>query len=578
MRYNNISNMRKTAIRASTLNWWQKRSRNEKRVVIGTAGLIAMVVGFQLVYPANRALPFAKLDNDNIGFATKEHIQKVLLANYSKTSITTVVRDKKSQTKLAETGITYDDERIVDELSDYAWYWRLVPLSIFVKGALTNRDVVTKIDDEVFSQYAAERSAECEIVPKNAGVVVKNGHVVLDPARDGENCPKNSLRHQLTAVPLQKSGTTVYLKTSVVKPTRSDADVSALLKQARVVASRKVTVDVAGKPYTPDQPTIASWLVFPEDSVTKKLSVGTSSEAIKKYLETIQKDVYIAPGTTVITTHDGKEVARAEGANGRGIDMDRTAAIIAEQVQKADGTVAASFASLPPKMVYNRSYSKTPEGFQALVTDLAKDKGDIAIAVRKLGDNGVHVNGSKQYHPASTYKLFAAYSVLKRVDSGQMNWGQTTSGGQTLSQCFDNMIVNSDNACAEWFGGTIGWAVLTAEARSFGATGTNLSRPFVSTANDMALFLQKLESNQLGLSEPSRARLIDVMKRQIFRKGIPAGIGVPVANKVGFIDSYLHDAAIVYAPSGVYVLVIYSSGSSWAQIAEVAARIHTQLQ
>lgn len=70
------------------------------------------------------------------------------------------------------------------------------------------------------------------------------------------------------------------------------------------------------------------------------------------------------------------------------------------------------------------------------------------------------------------------------------------------------------------------------------------------------------------------------MKRQIFRKGIPAGVGVPVADKVGFIpdEGLYHDSAIVYAPSGVYVLVIYTQGSNWAAIADAAKQIHAQLQ
>ena len=68
------------------------------------------------------------------------------------------------------------------------------------------------------------------------------------------------------------------------------------------------------------------------------------------------------------------------------------------------------------------------------------------------------------------------------------------------------------------------------------------------------------------------------MKRQVYRKGLPAGVGVPVADKVGFLEGYLHDSAIVYSPKGVYILVIYSNGSSWGAIADAAKKIHEQLQ
>jgi beta-lactamase class A len=550
------------------------------RLFWGLLATLVLILAVQLLYPGDRALPFSRLGGDMVGLSSHQDVAKNLQSDYSKTSVTTTIRGKKVTTPLAETGITTYNKQILSGLSTYEWYWRIVPLSIVVKGALTDQPVVTRTDDARFSMFAIERAKECKVEPKNAGVVVKDGEVQLDPAKDGEQCSEQSLQRQLTTPELKKSGLSVTVKTTAVKPDRSDADVQPLLMKAKSVAEHKLTLAVAGKSYSIDKPTLASWLAFPEDPATKQPTLGINAEAVKAYLATIQKDVYIAPGVTVITTKDSIETGRVPGASGRGINQEATTSAIEKQVLAGDGTVEATLAVLPPTLKYNRSYSKTPEGLQALINDIVKDKGDFAISVRKLGDTGVHANGDKQYHPASTYKLFVAYSVLKRVDLGQMSLGQTTSGGQTLAQCLDNMIVYSDNACAEWFGQAIGWNTLTADARALGAGRTVLSRPFVSTANDQALFLQKLESNQLALTEPSRARLLDAMKRQVFRKGIPAGVGVPVADKVGFIpdEGLFHDSAIVYAPGGVYVLVIYTQGSNWAAIADAAKQIHAQLQ
>lgn len=554
---------------------WGSRHR---RAVWATGGVLVLVLLVQIFYPSDRTLPFARLNGDMVGVKSHQDIASKLQAEYANTSLTTKIRDTTKKTTLAKTGVVPDNEQILTGLSNYPWYLRILPLSSLIKGALTNQQVISKTDEIRFSVYAADRSKECFVAPKNAGVVVKDGEVQLDPAADGQACSEKSLRTQLTALPLTKDGITVNIKTTAVKPDRSNKDVEPLLKEAKKIAEYQLTLVVAGKTYAIDKPTLASWLAFPEDPKTKQPTVGLNDEVVKAYLTTIQKDIYIAPGVTVITTHDSIETGRVTGRSGQGIDLAATTEAIRKQVFTGDGTVTATLTVIPPTLAYNRSYSKTPAGLQALVNDLVKDKGDFAISVRKLGDSGVHASGDKQYHPASTYKLFVAYSVLKRVDGGQMSLGQTTSGGQTLAQCLDNMIVNSDNACAEWFGTSIGWSTLTNEARALGASRTTLSKPFVSTANDMALFLQKLESNQLGLTEPSRARLIDAMKRQVYRKGIPAGVGVPVADKVGFLEGYLHDAAIVYAPSGVYILVIYSNGSSWAQIADAARQIHAQLQ
>lgn len=63
------------------------------------------------------------------------------------------------------------------------------------------------------------------------------------------------------------------------------------------------------------------------------------------------------------------------------------------------------------------------------------------------------------------------------------------------------------------------------------------------------------------------------MKRNIYRQGIPAGANGQVANKVGFLDGLLHDAAIVYSPSGTYALSIMTDGSNWGTIAELTRQI-----
>ena len=71
-------------------------------------------------------------------------------------------------------------------------------------------------------------------------------------------------------------------------------------------------------------------------------------------------------------------------------------------------------------------------------------------------------------------------------------------------------------------------------------------------------------------------RLLGLMKRQKYRDGIPAGTGLPVADKVGFVDDVIHDAGIVYSPKGTYVLVIMTT-SNWSGIANAAKTINSGL-
>lgn len=551
--------------------------RKHPRLFMGIAGAWLLVALLQFAYGGSKALPFARMGDSAVGGKDKTAIASELSDHYSQAPLSLAIKQKKTvRTTLAAAGLRPDNEQIMNGLTNYPWWLRLVPGSIVVKGALTRQPVLLTTDRQKIQEFTVGVATACEIKPADAGVAVKGGSVELVSAKDGQACDEKKLRTLLAAQVAQKSGVSVAAQTQVVKPTRSDSDVRPLLANARKIVARPLQLSLAGKSYTLSAQQTAPWLRFPEDAKTKKLAIDLDETAVSAYLASIEKDIYIAPTATLITTMDGIETARVEGATGRGVDKTKSFVLIRQTLLGQGGAVELPTATIAPPLKYNRSYSATPAGLQALVTDLAKDKKDMAISLRKLGDNGVSANGTKQYHPASTYKIYVAWAVLKRIEAGQMGWGDGATNGMTIAQCFDAMIVNSDNACGEWLGAKIGWTNLNNMLKGIGLTCTNLSSAWLSCANDEALFLQKLESGQL-MSEPSRARLIDVMKRQIFRKGIPAGVSAPVADKVGFLDGNLHDAALVYSPKGVYVLVVMSKDGTWADIADVARKIDAQM-
>jgi beta-lactamase class A len=139
------------------------------------------------------------------------------------------------------------------------------------------------------------------------------------------------------------------------------------------------------------------------------------------------------------------------------------------------------------------------------------------------------------------------------------------------------MIVRSDNACAEAMLQKISYKSITSEIQALGLKNTTFLKGDtpLTTAGDLSLFNAMLQSGQILTQQASRDRLLDAMKRNIYRQGIPAGTSSQVADKVGFLDGLLHDAAIVYSPSGPYVLTIMSDGSSWATIADLTRQIES---
>jgi beta-lactamase class A len=561
--------------------------RRHKHVLfsLGAVLLILMIgsVVVQCVYVAQgKALPFSKVDDIPVTGMNKAQVAKLLQATYAPTQLTLKVQKATVKTTLAKAGITPDYNKVALLLYDRAKALRFVPFS-FLRGIVRPVPVGTMIDQDRFAEFAKEIVPQCQVAPVDADVAVTDkGDLQLQPAVDGATCTAASLQTQLETTPMTKQGVTRTVALTTVKPTVSTASAQALLTQAKALTARQITVQLLDKSYTPSSAQIASWLTFDSDPITKKPSVGFDSSALTTYLTTLQKDIYIAPTTTTIQLQDGSEVSRQTGTNGRGIDMTKSVQLLQNQLQQGDGVVTLTTINLTPPIAYNRNYSKTQAGLQALLNDLVASKGDYAISLRQLGGNGwnASTNGGKVYTPASTYKLFVAYALLKQIENGQRSWTDDATAGQNISQCFDNMIINSDNACAEWFGGVIGWKTITDMIHAVGlsnATSLNTPQGFVATADDEALFLTKLQTGQL-LNPDSTSRLLSVMQRQVYRSGIPAGAGATVADKVGFLNGLLHDAAIVYAPSGTYVLVIMTNGSSWGQIADATRQIAALLQ
>ncbi len=83
-----------------------------------------------------------------------------------------------------------------------------------------------------------------------------------------------------------------------------------------------------------------------------------------------------------------------------------------------------------------------------------------------------------------------------------------------------------------------------------------------TTARDLGALLAAIAQNRAA-SPSSCEEMLKILGRQEFNEGIPVGVppGTRVAHKTGWIGEVVyHDAALVYPPSGSYVLVVLTGG------------------
>ena len=95
------------------------------------------------------------------------------------------------------------------------------------------------------------------------------------------------------------------------------------------------------------------------------------------------------------------------------------------------------------------------------------------------------------------------------------------------------------------------------DLKAFGAGMNN-----TTTARDLGVILAAIAENRAASAASCRT-MLDILSRQEFNSGIPAGLppGTRVAHKTGWLTGFHHDAAIVYAGDQPhYLLVILTQG------------------
>ena len=184
----------------------------------------------------------------------------------------------------------------------------------------------------------------------------------------------------------------------------------------------------------------------------------------------------------------------------------------------------------------------------------------------------VYKNGKSLVTSASTYKLFIALYVFDLIESGRANWNTRFSNGTFMTGFYD-MIINSGNAFPEWVKSNYGYNNIDSFLKSKGYAGIyNYSDRATTSAEDLVKILKYYYTNS---SNSNINYLLDLMKKQNYRSGIPSGTGVITADKVGFLWDIRNDAGIVYS-SQAYILVVMTNGQyKFDLIANISKRVQS---
>ncbi|HEX6462375.1 MAG TPA: serine hydrolase [Candidatus Saccharimonadales bacterium] len=571
--------------------WQIVRHRHVRRAIftfhtlmVVVAVLAAFSIIGQLLYPAERALPFAKVDALDIGGLTREEIEQKLetLAKNATVKIKTPL--KTYETKWASIGLGVDSLATTKAAISYSFWERFIPFSSVARTAQTiDTSPIIIVDKERLKAFANKIVAENKQAAVEANITIVNGRVVLREGKGGFAFTVEDVERQLQAIPFKQTEQVTLQPQLVTSSVDSDELVATKLRTEQVVG-RELTIKIGDKTFQPDVATRGSWLQVGQDPVTHVMAVQFNKSTLSSYLTTVAAQVAAPAGVTQVTLLDGQEIKRVVGATGKSIDIAEASKLIEKALfnEKTATNISLALIEQPPAVTYTKTYSQSDAGLLALIRDWeAETYGTYGIIVREIGGQNRYAEFQPDYSfvTASTYKMFIAYDIFTKMERNEINNETVLDNGWTVDACMNEMILHSTNPCAISFQNWLGWQTSEDMIHEAGFLDTFVNNQGGgekhSTVRDETNFMLRLHSGTL-LNDEHTQQLLSLFKRQVWRGGIPAGVpgGTVVADKVGFYNGYVHDVGIVYAPRATYILGVMSRGGSDPVFADLSRRVY----
>lgn len=184
--------------------------------------------------------------------------------------------------------------------------------------------------------------------------------------------------------------------------------------------------------------------------------------------------------------------------------------------------------------------------------------GRVAFVVLDLTDGNRCGHAPHEvFRSASLYKLVVLAEAWAQAEAGAFSFGETLPDWTIdADEMIRLMIRQSDNETADALHERLGFDAVAARAARSGMDDTSLAT-YETTADDVAEFFARLHARRL-VSPEADAAMLETLLGQERVDRIPAALppGTRIAHKTGRLEQISHDAGIVYAPAGPFVLAL----------------------
>src|SRR3989338_1214293 len=265
------------------------------------------------------------------------------------------------------------------------------------------------------------------------------------------------------------------------------------------------------------------------------------------------------------------------------------------------------------RLIYKARKAAWQDLEQRINAEISRFKGEVGIVVKDLGSGWKFShNKNKLFPPASLAKIPLMAACFRASEEGRIKLDRnvalksadklTGSGALkemksgaifSIEELIGLMIYDSDNTASNMLTNIVGIDYLNNSFKAFGLKNTILSRKIAdfsardngienyTTAEDMAFMLENIYRKSL-IGKNASERCLRILKLSRMNDRIPKYLpaDVTIAHKTRLERGFCHDAGIVFASKGNFLIVALtkhansSSSSSKEFIARIALLVY----
>ena len=218
-------------------------NKKHHRVLVWVVFLVvSLVIAAQLLYPPDRALPLARINDTKVGWAQDDELAKLLNDRFNATTVKlTIGSDKAKEYPLKIAGAEPSTQAMIAKLSDYPLWMRYIPFSIFWQPAhVTTVDV--SYSESVLQAFSDRSSKELSFEPVNARLAIQDGKLIATADTDGSTVKPATVLKLLKSSPLTLGATTVLkVRSDRHKAVMTTQNFAAVKVKAEAALSQKTS-------------------------------------------------------------------------------------------------------------------------------------------------------------------------------------------------------------------------------------------------------------------------------------------------------------------------------------------------